>query len=77
MSEVLSGFEEMGNVVDNVGERHIACVLLVDTSGSMAGASINELNQGLLEFGNALDQDEQPGAWRTCASYPLIPMWRR
>ena len=58
MSEVLSGFEEMGNVVDNVGERHIACVLLVDTSGSMAGASINELNQGLLEFGNALDQDE-------------------
>ena len=58
MSEVLGGFEEMGNVVDNVGERHIACVLLVDTSGSMAGASINELNQGLLEFGNALDQDE-------------------
>ena len=45
MSEVLSGFKEMGNVVDNVGERHIACVLLVDTSGSMAGASINELNQ--------------------------------
>lgn len=58
MSDILSGFEAMGNMIDNVGERHIACVLLVDTSGSMGGASIAELNQGLIEFGNALDKDE-------------------
>lgn len=58
MSDILTGFETMGNLVDNVGERHIACVLLVDTSGSMSGASITELNQGLAEFGRALDKDE-------------------
>ena len=58
MSEFLNGFETMGNMIENTGERHIACVLLVDISGSMAGASIEELNQGLREFGNALGQDE-------------------
>lgn len=58
MSEFLDGFETMGNMIENTGERHIACVLLVDISGSMAGASIQELNQGLREFGNALEQDE-------------------
>lgn len=42
----------------NPGESHIAVVLLVDTSGSMAGAPIKELNQGLVEFGNAIQSDE-------------------
>ena len=43
--------------VANQGERHIPAVLLVDISGSMAGASIDELNQGLIEFGQALQED--------------------
>jgi uncharacterized protein YegL len=41
----------------NPGEFHIACMLLVDTSGSMSGNPIAELNQGLVEFGDALKQD--------------------
>lgn len=42
----------------NRGDRHIACVLLVDTSGSMSsGNRIEELNQGLIEFGKALKED--------------------
>ncbi|MCR4612221.1 MAG: VWA domain-containing protein [Lachnospiraceae bacterium] len=43
--------------ITNQGERHIPAVLLVDTSGSMSGAPINELNQGLREFGNAIQED--------------------
>lgn len=39
------------------GERHVPAILLVDKSGSMAGAPINELNQGLIEFGTALEAD--------------------
>ena len=42
---------------ENQGERHVACVLCVDVSGSMSGDPINELNQGLVEFGNALQAD--------------------
>lgn len=41
----------------NPGERHVAAVLLLDISGSMNGAPIEELNQGLIEFGNALQED--------------------
>lgn len=41
----------------NPGEKHIACVLLVDTSGSMQGSPIAELNEGLAEFGRALQED--------------------
>ena len=41
----------------NPGERHIACVILVDTSGSMSGEPINELNEGLRAFGEALQSD--------------------
>lgn len=41
----------------NFGEKHIACVLLVDTSGSMSGAAIQELNEGLRLFGEALQSD--------------------
>lgn len=43
--------------VSNHGERHIPAILLVDKSGSMQGAPINELNQGLIEFGQALEAD--------------------
>ena len=41
----------------NPGEYHVACALVVDNSSSMFGAPINELNCGLVEFGNALAQD--------------------
>lgn len=41
----------------NYGERHVACVLLVDTSGSMSGVPISELNDGLVAFGEALQND--------------------
>lgn len=43
--------------ISNMGERHVPVVLLVDISGSMAGAPIDELNQGLVEFGQALQED--------------------
>ena len=38
-------------------ERLLPCIILADCSGSMAGAPIAELNQGLLEFGKALQPD--------------------
>ena len=42
----------------NSGEKHIACVLLVDTSGSMQSEhAIDELNEGLRAFGEALMSD--------------------
>ena len=43
--------------VANMGEQHVPVVLLVDTSGSMSGEPIRELNQGLVEFYNALQGD--------------------
>lgn len=42
----------------NPGERHIAAVIVVDTSTSMMGHPIEELNQGLIQFGNALKEDK-------------------
>ena len=42
----------------NPGEPHLACVLLLDTSGSMSGAPINSLNQALLDFQNKISMDE-------------------
>lgn len=53
----------------NPGEKHIACVLLVDTSGSMNPNAIEELNQGLQEFGAALQSDSK--AWG-CADVCVI-----
>lgn len=41
----------------NPGERHVPVVILVDVSGSMTGNPIAELNQGLIEFGQALQED--------------------
>lgn len=38
-------------------EPRCPCVLLLDTSGSMAGAPINALNEGLRTFKHALNQD--------------------
>ena len=41
----------------HLGEKHLAAVLLVDTSMSMMEKPIEELNHGLEEFGHALQQD--------------------
>jgi uncharacterized protein YegL len=38
-------------------EPRCACVLLLDTSGSMGGAPIAELNAGLIEFQSELQVD--------------------
>jgi len=40
------------------GEPHLACVLLVDTSGSMTGAPINSLNAALQRFKENVSMDE-------------------
>lgn len=60
-------YEDM--IPQNIGEKHVACVLLVDISGSMNGRSIAELNEGLQEFGRALAQDGQA---RGCADVCII-----
>ena len=39
-------------------EPHLACVLLLDTSGSMAGSPINSLNKALQDFKQKLAMDE-------------------
>lgn len=41
----------------NQGEWHIPVVILVDTSGSMSGEPIAELNRGLIEFCRAIQND--------------------
>ncbi len=51
--------EDRMPMVDNMGEQHIACVLLVDVSGSMGGNRLLELKEGLRAFGSALQQDMQ------------------
>ncbi len=48
------GFAE--EFIDNP-EPRCPCVLLLDTSGSMAGRPIDELNAGLASFKQALEQD--------------------
>jgi len=40
------------------GEPHLACVLLLDTSGSMAGNPIRSLNQALNDFKEKISLDE-------------------
>ncbi len=42
--------------IDNP-EQRCPCLLLLDTSGSMSGQPISELNQGLLAFRDDLSQD--------------------
>jgi len=44
--------------VANPGEPHLACVLLLDTSGSMAGPPIDSLNQALRDFQSKVSLDE-------------------
>jgi len=45
--------------IKNVNEPHMALVLLLDVSGSMAGEPINELIKGVNRFKDEVCQDEQ------------------
>lgn len=51
--------ESLTNIMPpvNPGEYHILVVLLVDKSVSMAGRSIEKINQMLVEFGKALNEN--------------------
>ena len=42
----------------NPNEHHMACLFLVDTSGSMEGEAINELNDGLNRFKTEVCEDK-------------------
>ncbi len=39
--------------------RHVPCIVLVDTSGSMSGAPINEINEGLMTLRSEILSDEK------------------
>ena len=43
-------FNEAVPTIVNASEPHMACLLLLDTSGSMGGTPIEELNEGLNKF---------------------------
>lgn len=45
-----SGFSAGDDNIKWMSERHVACVFLLDTSGSMSGQPIKELNKGIQEF---------------------------
>ncbi len=49
---------ENNQPIVNGGEIHLPCVVLVDTSGSMAPA-MNELHEGLVQLGEAIKEDPQ------------------
>ena len=44
--------------IANPGEPHLACVLLLDTSGSMSGPPIDSLNHALQDFQSKVSMDE-------------------
>lgn len=46
----------------NANESHMACLLLLDTSGSMQGEPIDALNQAVNDFKTQVLQDERTGA---------------
>lgn len=56
--------------ISNPGDKHIACALVVDTSGSMSyGRAMDELNEGLRAFGEALKEDAKASG---CADVCII-----
>lgn len=47
----------MGDGIDFISEPHVACCLLLDTSGSMEGEKIKELNEAIIQFQESVCQD--------------------
>lgn len=58
MAEQLSFDELFGDSVSVVGEPHLACVLLLDVSGSMSGEPIWNLNKAINRFKEQVCKDE-------------------
>ena len=58
MSDLMQrGFGEEAPAIVNANEPHMACLLLLDTSGSMGGTPIDELNAGINQFKAQVCQD--------------------
>ena len=57
MSEQLSMEEFFGDKINSFGEPHLACALLLDTSGSMQGKPIESLIEGINRFKNSVLKD--------------------
>ena len=47
----------LGDKIAAISQGHLACALLLDTSGSMAGAPIQKLNEGLRLFKENVSKD--------------------
>jgi len=58
MAEQLSFDELFGDSVSVVGEPHLACILLLDISGSMSGEPIWNLNKAIRQFKEQVCRDE-------------------
>ena len=53
------GFDKMpSSTILAPGEAHLACVLLLDTSGAMAGEPIDSLNKAINDFKKQISKDE-------------------
>lgn len=52
------GFENDAPAIINASEPHMACLFLVDTSGSMSGKPIEELSAGLNQFKSDVCEDK-------------------
>ena len=53
------GYNDDAPMIVNANESHMACLLLVDTSGSMSGDAINSLNEGINRFKEDVCKDER------------------
>lgn len=53
------GYNDEAPMIVNANEPHMACLLLVDTSGSMNGDAINSLNEGINRFKEDVCKDER------------------
>lgn len=58
MNEQMNMDELFGDTVSAVGEPHLACVLLLDVSGSMNGEPIQSLNESINRFKEQVCRDE-------------------
>ena len=57
MREQLSMDEFLNERMTSMGEPHLACALVLDTSGSMSGSALRNLNEGIKRFKNNVMED--------------------
>jgi len=53
------GFNDETPTIISANEPHMACLFLLDTSGSMSGDAINSLNEGINRFKEDVCKDER------------------